>query len=397
MFWINFLHFYQPANSEIKNATEKSYERIVRAIEEHPSVKFTVNIIGCLLARLDEDLKRIDLIRRIKRLVLKGKLELVGSASYHAFLPLVDLDIVRIQIEENEQILKKYFGENIKLKGFFFPEMAYCPCVAKLVKELGYEWIILDEISAFGKLNKIDLNQNYIDAESELKVVFRNREISQKYAPEVLLKVKSAKCKVQSLITATDAELYGLHHTDHDAYFEKLLDRLDELEIKTITVSDFIEQRNKLTPQKINLFKSSWESQAEEIQNNEPYLLWYNKENKLQKLLWELADYAQKIYLANSNDKNRWWSHWHLMRGLASCTFWWASRRDMSHVFGPVAWNPDQIELGANELVRAIRDLESSTSLNVKLRAEEMYVNVVKVLWEEHWGKCKMQRSKIKM
>ena len=383
MLWINFLHFYQPANSEIQNATQKSYERIIRAIEENLSVKFTVNITGCLLTRLDEDLKRIDLVRRIKRLVLKGKLELVGSAAYHALLPLVDLRIVREQIEENEQILKKYFGENFKLKGFFFPEMAYCPRVASLIKELGYEWIILDEISCFGELDRINFDQNYIDKESGLKVVFRNRKISQQYAPEALLKDHKIDCPV---ISASDAELYGLHHVDHSANFEKLLAKLGQLKIDTITISQFIEQRDKLEHRKIKLLKSSWESQVGEIQNNKSYLLWYDKKNKIQKLLWEFAEYAQEIYFANQSDYNIWWSRWHLMRGLASCTFWWASKRDMGHVFGPIAWNPDQIELGANELVRAIRDLESSTDLNTKLKAENMYLEIIKTLWKEHWA-----------
>lgn len=385
MLWINFLHFYQPANSEIQNAIEKSYERIIRAIEEHSSVKFTVNITGCLLARIDEDIKRIDLIRRIKRLVLKGRLELVGSASYHAFLPLVDLRIVRDQIEENEKILKKYFGENIKLKGFFLPEMAYCPTVAKLVKELGYEWIILDEIASCGELNKVDFNKNYIDQESGLKVIFRNRKISQQYAPEVLLK-NSPSLKIDDpVISATDAELYGLHHIDHSANFEKLLYQLSNLGIETLTVSQFIEQRDKLESTKIKLLKSSWESRIEEIKNYEPYLLWYSKNNKIQNLLWEFAQYVQVVYFANQHDPNIWWSRWHIMRGLASCTFWWASKHDMSHVYGPIAWNPDQIELGANELVRAIRDLEFSTSLDTKLEAENMYLEIIKVLWETHW------------
>ena len=382
MLWLNFFHFYQPANSEILNATQKSYERIIRAIEENNNIFFTANITGCLLMRLDEDLGRVDLIRRIKRLILKGKLELVGSASYHALLPLVDLKIVREQIQENEETLKKYFGKNIKLKGFFSPEMAYCPRVAKLIKKLNYEWIILDEISVFGELDKLNFDKNYIDQASGLKVIFRNRKISQQYAPEVLLKNKINK---NLLITATDAELYGLHHLDHNANFEKLLKNLDTLKIKTLTISQFLREQKNIDTKKIKLKKSSWESSEIELKNSEPYLLWDDPKNKIQKMLWDLAKYAQFIYFKNQKAPNVCWSRWHLMRGLASCTFWWASKRNMGHVFGPVAWNPDQIELGANELVRAIRDLEESTKLEVKLKAEKMYLDIIKALWHEHW------------
>ena len=128
MLWINFLHFYQPANVDKKKvieATTLSYERIIRGLEENSHIKFTLNITGCLLLRWDEELKRIDLIRRIKRLVLKKQIELVSSAAYHPLLPLIDEKQVIEQIKENEIILRKYFGEKIPLKGFFLPEMAY--------------------------------------------------------------------------------------------------------------------------------------------------------------------------------------------------------------------------------------------------------------------------------
>ena len=47
MLWINFLHIYQPANSDafvIREATEKSYLRLIRALEEHPNLHFTFKI-----------------------------------------------------------------------------------------------------------------------------------------------------------------------------------------------------------------------------------------------------------------------------------------------------------------------------------------------------------------
>jgi len=66
LIWINFLHFYQPANTDghiIKEATEMSYRRIIRALEDQPDIKFTFNITGCLILRWEE-LKYFDLIKK---------------------------------------------------------------------------------------------------------------------------------------------------------------------------------------------------------------------------------------------------------------------------------------------------------------------------------------------
>jgi len=189
MVWINFLHLYQPANTDwnnIREALDKSYWRLIRLLDEHPDRKFTFNISGCLLERMKEE-GETEFTRRIKVLLDKGQIELTGSAAYHAFLPLLPKEEVISQIKENEEILKEHFGKNFKAKGFFFPEMAYSSEVAKVVKDLGYEWIILDEIAYSGKgYKKPKFDRYYIDKASDLKVVFRDRKLSSAYAPDKL-------------------------------------------------------------------------------------------------------------------------------------------------------------------------------------------------------------------
>jgi len=122
MLWINFLHIYQPPDSEnyvIKEATEKSYVRIVSALEKNPAAKFTMNITGCLIERWQE-LHYFDLIERIKKLIAAGQIELTGSAMYHCLLPLTPKPEAARQIKENTRILKSVFGDELKLRGFFY-------------------------------------------------------------------------------------------------------------------------------------------------------------------------------------------------------------------------------------------------------------------------------------
>ncbi len=377
--WINFLHLYQPANADayhIQEAAEKSYIRLVRTLEEHPDLKFTFNISGCLLLRLEE-LGYIDLIFRIKKLIVRKQLELVGTAAYHALLPLVGEDEVIWQIKENETILKKYFGADFKPKGFFFPEMAYSPKVAKIVKKLGYKWIIVDEILFNGKLNQIDFNNIYQDENSVLKVVFRNRRFSNSYVPDNLDEFFS---KERIVITATDGELYGLRHEDPTGELEKIL-KTDLF--KTQLISDFISDRKRAV--KVKLLSGNWESTPLELKNNESYSLWQKKGHEIQSAIWVLADFAQSVGQKHRKDPNYRWFHWHLVRGLASCTFWWASGRDFSKNFGPRAWSPDEIERGINELIRAIRSLHDHTTKSTKIKAEKMYIHIQRLIWEKHW------------
>jgi hypothetical protein len=70
---------------------------------------------------------------------------------------------------------------------------------------------------------------------------------------------------------------------------------------------------------------------------------------------------------------------------LASCTFWWASSKDFRHIFGPYAWNPDEINKRVNELVKAVRSLEKDTDLKTKIKIENLALDIKKVIWEKHW------------
>jgi predicted glycosyl hydrolase (DUF1957 family) len=378
MKWINFLHIYQPANAtggEIREASEKSYLRIIRGLEEHPNVKFTINITGCLFSRWEE-LGYDDLISRIVALVNQGKIELTGSAAYHPFLPLIHKKEIKKQIIENEVILQKYFGLQFKPKGFFIPEMAYDSSVARIIKKMGYEWIILDEISYDGKLGRVDTNKVYKDKYSGLKIVLRFRKYSHGFFPDKYKNIKNT----DTVITATDGELYGLRHEDPTAEFEKML---KDKNLETVLISEFISESKDI--EKYKPIKCSWESTEEDIKKNRPYVLWYNKDNKTQMMIWKLANLVYKIVDKYKDDKNNEWARWHLVRGLASCTFWWASDKDFSDIFGPQAWNPDEIEKRVNELVKAVRSLEESTELKTKIKIENMALDIKKIIWQKHW------------
>ncbi|PIX10753.1 hypothetical protein COX67_02295 [Candidatus Falkowbacteria bacterium CG_4_10_14_0_2_um_filter_36_22] len=382
MLWINFLHLYQPANASvhtIKEATKLSYWRLVRALEENPKIKFTLNITGCLLLRWDE-LGFSDLIKRINNLIKKGQIELTGSAAYHPILPLIPSEEIKRQIEENEFILKRYLSKEIKLRGFFLPEMAYSKQAAKIIKKMGYEWLILDEMAYSGKLNQADLNKVYLDYASGLKIIFRCRALSKNYVPDKLSRIiKDGGDNGKIFITATDGELYGLRHKDPTGEFEELLKYKN---LTTATISEFISKSKKL--EKIKLLASNWETTADDLNKKLPYALWFDKRNYLQLKLWELANLAYKTVVKNKKDKNYYWACWHLVRGLSSCTFWWASGKDLGP-FSPISWGPDEVIRGADDLIRSIRTLANIKTLKNKIKGEKIYLRIYQMIWQKHW------------
>lgn len=390
MLWLNFLHLYQPANTEfynIRKALDKSYWRLIRLLEEHPDLKMTFNVSGCLLERLEEAGEK-DFLERLKFLVKKGRVELVGSAYYHGLLPLLPEKEVIYQIKAQEKILKKFFGKNFKPQGFFLPEMAYSVSVAKLVKRLGYEWLILDEISYSGPTkSRPSVNERYLDEASGLRVVFRSRDFSNSYPPDRLLTLKNNSSESLAKLvffSATDAELYGLRHEDPTGEMERAVKMKN---LTTMTVSQFLKGLGKKGIIKVKVWPSSWEATTGEIKAGRFYALWEDKNNKIQANLWKLAILALSLGEKYKKDKNYYWYRWHLSRGLASCAFWWASARNFAKTFGPYAWSPDDIERGLGDLVRSIRSLNDLKTKKQKLEAEKYYLKIKKLIWEEHWKK----------
>ncbi len=382
MWWINFLHLYQPASIEsyyVEEAVKKSYRRLLTLLEKKDELKMTMNISACLLERLNNE-GYADLILRFKKLIASGRLEMVGSAAFHPFLPRLSSDEIVWQIKYQEKVLKKLFNLN-RPKGFFIPEMAYHPKVAKVVAELGYKWLILDEIAYQGN-EKLEEQRIYKDKDSGLEIIFRQRKLSSIYPPDELKRLRQKKDLPEAIITAVDGELYGLRHLDPGAELERIVFWSN---LKTATVSEYI----KNSPEKklCSLRVSSWESTEEELKNNNPYALWDDPKNLIHIRFWQLVELVIKTGEENNDDKGYKDYRWHLSRGLASCWFWWASAYDFTRNYGPLAWSPDQIEKGINDLIRAVRSLHNIKLIKEKILAENLVADLRKEVWQKHWEK----------
>jgi len=376
--WVNFLHIYQPPYQDkevLRRISRESYERILSALENNEKAKITLNIQGCLIQQLiDNNLTNI--IQRIKELIKKGQIELVSSAKFHPILPLIPKQEIVRQIELNDEINKKAFGDTYNPTGFFLPEMAYSKEVAKIIYNQGFHWIILDEISANQEIN---YSKKYCIQDTELNVIFRNRQISKTYVPSSIKKqLEKDPDKNQTIITATDGELYGHHHIDPEKQLEKIL---ESDKIETQTVSKYLNSLKEI--KWIDPIASSWESEKIELEKNIPFSLWDNPENPIHQKLWQIANIAIKAIEDNQDDSNLLWAQNHLDYGLASCTFWWASSKRF-HEISTESWNPEEINKGLNQLVKTVRAL-NNLDKEIKIEVEYLAAETKKDIWQTHW------------
>src|SRR5690242_12085629 len=88
---VYLFHIYQPP-WQTKEVLEENYNKyylpLLEVLESRPEYKVTLNISASLTEQLARE-NKAEFFERVKKLVLKGQIELVGSAAYHPVLPLI--------------------------------------------------------------------------------------------------------------------------------------------------------------------------------------------------------------------------------------------------------------------------------------------------------------------
>ncbi len=376
MNWINLFHIYQPPGQRpeiFKKVTEESYFLIIKLLKKYPRLKITLNISGSLLEQLGREHR---FIKELISLIKAEKIELTGTAKYHPILPLLPAAEIIRQIKLNDQTAKKFFGRLYRPKGFFLPEMAYSRPVGKIIRTAGFDWLALDEIHLRKKTVRPEIG--YLINGLDLKAVFRNRQYSKSFPPEKIIKNFNRLKQEKFLVTAHDGELYGHHHRNWRVFSDKIF---QSPKINFLTVSEYLKKLTLI--EKISPRPASWESQPKELSRKNPYALWNNPDNFIQKELWRLDRLALAAIEKNSGDPNHCQARQRLDRAQASCGWWWASEKKPS-AFSNIAWNPEQIKKNAQEMIEAVRTIQTVPK-KTKLRAEKIYFQLMKKVWTHHW------------
>ncbi|MBI5072073.1 polysaccharide deacetylase family protein [Candidatus Falkowbacteria bacterium] len=371
IYWANLLHIYQPPGQQ-KEITQKvaaeSYWRIIDVLKRHPKVKINLNINASLTEQLPSaGLSK--LTAAISALARRGQIEFTGSAKYHVILALLpETEIIR-QIELNNQTNKKFFGKLWQPTGFFIPELCYSKKVARVVKKMGFKWIVLDEIAYNGKFNKVKFDKKYLIKDVGLPVFFRNTRVSNlfftaeaKTAADFFKILKKDGRSGKFLPTALDGENLGHHQKEMDKLYADLL---DSGKFNCITFSDLLNLY--LDEKEAEPIPSSWSSREEDLKSKVAYPLWKNPKNEIHRLEWQLTALAISEVNKNRNDKNYNLARKKLDQALHSDQYWWASANPW--------WSVKIILNGARMLADSLKLLKS-ISPNKKEKAENLYQKI---------------------
>lgn len=386
MYWANFLHIYQPPTQTeaiVRKVTDECYRLLVKLLTAAPQAKITLNINAVLTQQLDL-YGLSDVISGLREMAERRQIEFTGSAIYHPILPLIPRDEVIRQIEMNTQVNRHYFGDVYSPRGFFPPEMCYSLDLAKIVRELGFQWIIVDEIAYDGKIGSAKDDVVYEVAEADgLVVFFKERPFSAgvtygKYpasAPflRALGDRLDRKCY---LLTGTDGEVYGHHRPGQEKLLEEVWARRQP---PTCTVSELLEffpQRQKARP-----LPSSWSTWEDEIARGIPYPQWQYPGHELHDQQWQLTRLALDLVKSVPDQTHGYSEARHLLdEGLHSCQYWWASCRPW--------WDTGMIEAGARKLYDAVLKVRVALPAEKVQQASALLNSVLATAsrWQETGG-----------
>lgn len=354
MRWANFLHMYQPAEQQpdiLEAIVVQSYRPIIQGLLKHQQVRLTLNVNGALLELLDKYHHR-DIIDNLRTLGSQNRVEFTSSAKYHALLPFLETQEITRQIKLNNESLEFFLGKDVKPKGFFAPEMAYDEKIPPIVEDLGFKWLILDEISCGGEVGQVDYSKIYKITGTKLDVFFRDRRLSNLImsavvrSRETLLEAMCDNLKSNSyIVTAMDMETFGHHRPG----LEKMLfEVFDTPQFELVQISDIAghyQETKEIIPA-----QATWASSKQDIDSGSQFLSWSDPENIIHKWQWAFTDLVLKAVYAMDQSHPR----YNLVRkkmdiALASDQFWWASAKPW--------WSLEMIEDGAYRLLDTLRHI----------------------------------------
>jgi len=373
MIWANFLHIYQPPTQKpfwVKKVADESYRKILTELKKAPQAKVTLNINAALSELLVKN-GRSDVIDDINLLVKKSQVELTGSAKYHPLLPKIPEKETIRQIKLNDETNKKFFGNLYKPKGFFPPEMGYSNEVAKVVKKLGFEWIIVDELSFPKEKGNVDYSKIYEVENCGIKIYFRERRMSYKILSgqmgtgQLLIDSLSDRLnKNEYLLTAMDGETFGHHRPGME---HLLFEIYQSKQLNTVLISELPKYFKNV--EKIKPLPSTWALMEKDLEKNSPFSRWLDPDNLIHKMQWELTYLAiDTVERADKKGLEHNQSRKLLDRALHSDQYWWASAKPW--------WSLEMIEAGAKELNEVVQNCPNANQKE-KNRAQELYQNIV--------------------
>ncbi|MCH7553007.1 MAG: hypothetical protein IIC82_03295 [Chloroflexi bacterium] len=252
MYWCHFINLFQPSNKKddyLLKATNQCYLPLLQIIEANPNARLTVNMDANLAERL-QALQQDEVLKKIHALAKSGQIELTASGYAGTVLGVLSEEEMEQRIAQNTKSNMGFFGDAYAPNGFFPPEMAFDPVITPVVRKLGFQWMILDEISHTGTPGTPKRDRIYTMAGSpDLKLVFRDRSRSTGISygsfktAQDFVKSFDNQGGAEFVITGTEGDLYGMRRTGPREF---LRDMIEQAPYEMLTISELVGRISKV-------------------------------------------------------------------------------------------------------------------------------------------------------
>jgi len=228
------IHNHQPiGNFEFvfEETYKNAYLPFIEVLENHPSIKIAIHFTGILLDWLI--INKPGLIRKIKKMVARGQLEILTGGYYEPILCVIPEKDRIGQIKKLSDKIKKVF--DYKPEGLWLAERVWEPTLPSTLSEVGVTYSILDD-THFKYAGLIDdqLNGYYITEELGKTIDLFPISRRLRYAipfedPDVTieyLRSMATEAGNNMVVFADDGEKFGAWPNTYDhVYKARWLDR----------------------------------------------------------------------------------------------------------------------------------------------------------------------------
>jgi alpha-amylase len=138
------LHNHQPVGNfdgVFEQAYRDSYGPFLDLLEQYPEVPLSLHTSGCLMEWLVE--RRPDYLDRLRRLVERGQIEIMGGGFYEPILPMIPKRDRIGQIRTYSTYLENLF--QTKIRGMWVPERVWEQNLVSDIAQAGIEYTVLDD------------------------------------------------------------------------------------------------------------------------------------------------------------------------------------------------------------------------------------------------------------
>jgi len=251
------LHNHQPVGNfplVFEQAYQQAYLPMLKAMEKHPSLSFSLHYGGPLTDWLKQN--HPDFFQRLDDLVRKGQVEIMGGGYYEPILPAIpDADKLG-QIAKMSSFIRHQFGS--EPTGLWLAERVWEPYLAKILAQAGIKWTLVDDTHfRLVGLEAKDLFGYYItEEEGYFLKIFPGSKSLRYFIPwrpveEVIafLRSEASDEGIKIIVLGDDGEKFGVwpgtyKHCWQEGWIDKLFTALEDNQewLRTVKLGDYIKK-----------------------------------------------------------------------------------------------------------------------------------------------------------